>query len=214
MKQKQLNHRRSFFRNLSPLLFRQLWWVKRIFLESRQSNSPVINRIITSLVHELPPRSVDDTKTTENHVVVISLTDESEATSVEKKVDMKDAPLVGKLGSTEKPKFLKAWVKWNLMYKVFFLKITCARISQSSQRRTGFWPRSFWILRYRDEVEVYKTKTKRASNYTITCYLRVRTIYFTFTFTWTTERKTYERLHHLRKHCQTNTTTTLVLYPL
>ena len=120
MKQKQLNHRRSFFRNLSPLLFRQLWWVKRIFLESRQSNSPVINRIITSLVHELPPRSVDDTKTTENHFVVISLTDESEATSVEKKVDMKDAPLVGKLGSTEKPKFLKAWVKWNLMYKVFF----------------------------------------------------------------------------------------------
>ena len=38
----------------------------------------------------------------ENHFVVISLTDKSEATSVEKKVDMKDAPLVGKLKSTEK----------------------------------------------------------------------------------------------------------------
>ena len=34
--------------------------------------------------------------------VVISLTDKSEATSIENKVDMKDAPLVGKLKSTEK----------------------------------------------------------------------------------------------------------------
>ena len=42
-----------------------------------------------------------------NHFVVISLTDKSEATPVEKKVDMKDAPLVGKLGSTEKSKSLK-----------------------------------------------------------------------------------------------------------
>ena len=74
---------------------------------SRQSNSPVINRIITSLVHELPPRSVDDIKKSEKHFVVISLTDESEATPVEKKVDMKDAPLVGKLGSTEISKSLK-----------------------------------------------------------------------------------------------------------
>ena len=41
-------------------------------------------------------------KKSENHFVVISLTDKSEATSVEKKVDMKDAPLVGKLKSTEK----------------------------------------------------------------------------------------------------------------
>ena len=49
----------------------------------------------------------DNTKKSENHFVVISLTDKSEATSVEKKVDMKDAPLVGKLGSTEKSKSLK-----------------------------------------------------------------------------------------------------------
>ena len=42
-----------------------------------------------------------------NHFVVISLTDKSEATPVEKKVDMKDAPLVGKLGSTEISKSLK-----------------------------------------------------------------------------------------------------------
>ena len=74
---------------------------------SRQSNRPVIHRIITSLVHELPPRSVEDTKKSENHFVVILLTDKSEATPVEKKVDMKDAPLVGKLGSTEKSKSLK-----------------------------------------------------------------------------------------------------------
>ena len=49
----------------------------------------------------------DNTKKSESHFVVISLTDESEATSVEKKVDMKDAPLVGKLGSTEKSKSFK-----------------------------------------------------------------------------------------------------------
>ena len=59
-----------------------------IQLVSRQSNSPVINRIITSLVHELPPRSVDDIKKSEKHFVVISLKDESKATSNEKKVDM------------------------------------------------------------------------------------------------------------------------------
>ena len=98
-------------------------------------------RIILSLVHELPPWSVDDTKKSENHFVVISLTDESEATPVEKKVDMKDAPLVGKLGSTEKSNSLKAWVKWNLIYKHYFLKITYARISLSLW---GDW--ADWIL--------------------------------------------------------------------
>ena len=35
------------------------------------------------------------------------MTDKSETTSVEKKLDMKDAPLVGKLKSTEKMKVLK-----------------------------------------------------------------------------------------------------------
>ena len=47
-------------------------------------------------------------KKSENHFVVISLTDKSEATPVEKKVDMKDAPCVGKLGNTDKSKSLKA----------------------------------------------------------------------------------------------------------
>ena len=121
----------SFSRNVPPLSFCWLRLAKRIFSVSRQSNRPVINRIIASLVHELPPWSVDDTKKSENHFVVISLTDKSEATSVEKKVDMKDAPLVGKLGSTEKSKSLKDWVKWNFIYKGYFLKITCARISPS-----------------------------------------------------------------------------------
>ena len=107
------------------------WWAKRIFLVPRQSNRPVIYRIITSLVHELPPWSVDDTKKSENHFVVISLTDKSEATSVEKKVDMKDAPLVGKLKSTEKWKSLKDWVRWNLIYIDYFLKITWTCISPS-----------------------------------------------------------------------------------
>ena len=106
-------------------------WAKRIFLVPRQSNRPVIYRTITSLVHELPPWSVDDTKKSENHFVVISLTDKSEATSVEKKVDMKDAPLVGKLKSTEKWKSLKDWVRWNLIYIDYFLKITWTCISLS-----------------------------------------------------------------------------------
>ena len=50
-------------------------------------------------------------------------------------------------------------------------------------------------MSYRDEVEpeVYKKKEKRASN-AITCHPWVQTIYST-TFTWTTEQKTYERLH-------------------
>ena len=55
----------------------------------------------------MSPRSVDDTKKNENHFVVISLTDKSKATSDEKKVNMKEAPLVGKLGSTEISKSLK-----------------------------------------------------------------------------------------------------------
>ena len=131
----------SFSRNVPPLSFCWLRLAKRIFLVSPQSNRPVIYRIMTSLVHELPPWSVDDTKKSENHFVVISLTDKSEATSVEKKVDMKDAPLVGKLGSTEKSKSLKDWVKWNLIYKDYFLKITCARISPSMW---GDW--ADWIL--------------------------------------------------------------------
>ena len=131
----------SFSGNVPPLSFCWLRLAKRIFLVSPQSNRPVIYRIITSLVHELPPWSVDDTKKSENHFVVISLTDKSEATPVEKKVDMKDAPLVGKLGSTEKSKSLKDWVKWNLIYKGYFLKITCARISPSMW---GDW--ADWIL--------------------------------------------------------------------
>ena len=131
----------SFSRNIPPLSFYWLRLAKQIFLVPRQSNRPVIYRIITSLVHELPPWSVDDTKKSENHFVVISLTDKSEATPVEKKVDMKDAPLVGKLGSTEKSKSLKDWVKWNLIYKDYFLKITGARISPSMW---GDW--ADWIL--------------------------------------------------------------------
>ena len=55
----------------------------------------------------MSPRSVDDTKKNENHFVVITLIDKSKATSDEKKVDMKDAPLVGKLGNTEISKSLK-----------------------------------------------------------------------------------------------------------
>ena len=55
----------------------------------------------------MSPRSVDDTKKNENHFVVITLTDKSKAASDEKKVDMKDAPLVGKLGNTEISKSLK-----------------------------------------------------------------------------------------------------------
>ena len=55
----------------------------------------------------LPPSPIDDIKKSEKHFVVISLTDESKATSDEKKVDMKDSPLVGKLGSTEISKSLK-----------------------------------------------------------------------------------------------------------
>ena len=124
-----------FFLETYPLLttlsLSTTWWAKRIFLVPRQSNRPVIYRIITSLVHELPPWSVDDTKKSENHFVVISLTDKSEATSVEKKVDMKDAPLVGKLKSTEKWKSLKDWVRWNLIYIDYFLKITWTCISPS-----------------------------------------------------------------------------------
>ena len=130
-----------FFRNLSSLLFCQLWWAKGIFLVSRQSNRPVINRIITSLVHELSPWSVDDTKKSENHFVVILSTDKTKATFVEEKADIKDAPLVGKLGSTEISKSLKDWVKWNLIYKGYFLKITCARILPSMW---GDW--ADWIL--------------------------------------------------------------------
>ena len=42
-----------------------------------------------------------------NHFVLISSTDKSEATYVEKKVDIKDAPLVGNFGSTEISKSLK-----------------------------------------------------------------------------------------------------------
>ena len=121
----------SFSRNIPPLSFYWLRLAKRIFLVPRQSNRPVIYRIITSLVHELPPWSVDDTKKSKNHFVVISLTDKSEATSVEKKVDMKDAPLVGKLKSTEKWKSLKDWVRWNLIYIDYFLKITWTCISPS-----------------------------------------------------------------------------------
>ena len=102
---------------------------------------PVIYHIITSLVHELPLWSVDDTKKGENHFVVISSTDKSKATPAEKKVDMKDAPLVGKLRSTEKSKSLKDWVKWNFIYKGYFLKITCPRISPSMW---GDWEE--WIL--------------------------------------------------------------------
>ena len=131
----------SFSRNVPPLSFCWLILAKRIFLVSPQSNRPVIYRIMTSLVHELPPSSVDDTKKSENHFVVISLTDKTKATPVEKKVDMKDAPLIGKLGSTEKSKSLKDWVKWNLIYKDYFLKITCARISPSMW---GDW--ADWIL--------------------------------------------------------------------
>ena len=131
----------SFSRNIPPLSFYWLRLAKRIFLVPRQSNRPVIYRIITSLVHELPPWSVDDTKKSENHFVVISLTDKSEATPVEKKVDMKDAPSVGKLGNTDKSNSLKAWVKRNLIYKDNFLKITCARISPSMW---GDW--ADWIL--------------------------------------------------------------------
>ena len=162
----------SFSRNVPPLSFCWLRLPKRIFLVPRQSNRPVNNRIITSLVHELPPWSVDDTKKSENHFVVILLTGKTKATTVEKKVDMKDAPLVGKLGSTEKSKSLKDWIKWNLIYKGYFLKSPVRVFHQvcGVTGRTGFWPRRFWILRYRDEVEVYKTKTKRASIYTITCY--------------------------------------------
>ena len=83
----------------------------------------------------------DNTKKSETHFVVISLTDKSEATSVEKKVDMKDAPLVGKLGSTEKSKSFKDRVKWNLIYKGYCQKITCARISP---RMWSDW--ADWIL--------------------------------------------------------------------
>ena len=100
----------SFSRNIPPLSFYWLRLAKLIFLVPRQSNRPVIYRIITSLVYELPPWSVDDTKKSENHFVVILLTDKSEATPVEEKVDMKDAPLLGKLGSTEKSKSLKDWI--------------------------------------------------------------------------------------------------------
>ena len=131
----------SFSRNIPPLSFYWLRLAKRIFLVPRQSNRPVIYRIITSLVHELPPWSVDDTKKSENHFVVILLTDKSKATPVEEKEDMKDAPLLGKLGSTEKSKSLKDWIKWNLKYKHYFLKITCARISPSMW---GDW--ADWIL--------------------------------------------------------------------
>ena len=46
-------------------------------------------------------------KRVNNHFVLISSTDKSEATSVEKKVDIKDTPLVGKFGSTEISKSLK-----------------------------------------------------------------------------------------------------------
>ena len=131
----------SFSRNVPPLSFYWLRLAKRIFLVSRQSNRPVIYRIITSLVHELPPWSVDDTKKSENHFVAILLTDKSKDTPVEEKEDMKDALLVGRLGSTEKSKSLKDWVKWNLKYKDYFLKITCARISPSMW---GYW--ADWIL--------------------------------------------------------------------
>ena len=131
----------SFSRNVPPLSFYWLRLAKRIFLVSRQSNRPVIYRIITSLVHELPPWSVDDTKKSENHFVVILFTDKSKATPVEEKEDMKDAPLLGKLGSTEKSKSLKDWIKWNLKYNHYFLKITCARISPSMW---GDW--ADWIL--------------------------------------------------------------------
>ena len=57
------------------------------------------------------------------------------------------------------------------------------------------------------------TKNKKSFNLHYYMLPRVEIIYCV-TFTWTTERKTYERLHHLRKHCQTNTTKTLVLSPL
>ena len=109
----------SFSRNIPPLSFYWLRLAKRIFLVPRQSNRPVIYRIITSLVHELPPWSVDDTKKSENHFVVILLTDKSKATPVEEKEDMKDAPLLGKLGSAEKSKSLKDWIKWNLIQTLF-----------------------------------------------------------------------------------------------
>ena len=46
-------------------------------------------------------------KRVKNHFVLISSTDKSEATYVEKKVDITDAHLVGKFRSTEISKSLK-----------------------------------------------------------------------------------------------------------
>ena len=72
-----------------------------------------MNRSITSLVHELPLWPVDNSEKNESHFVVILLTDNSKATSIENKPDMKYIPSEGKRGSEAKSKSLKDWAWWS-----------------------------------------------------------------------------------------------------